>query len=149
LAVNADVVLTFDHELLLREDNRASGLGWFGQGKSFLNSFNPEGPVLYGSDGGGLATMNPSRKLALSWDRNAVYTKEPLHVEKGLIVDGDFSLNRKDLYPRDDRDSGLGWYGPQKGFGGDESIDGPVLYGASGGALGTPVASEVRRPNTR
>lgn len=43
------------------------GLGWFGSGKAFANA-TPDGPVLFGYDGGLLGTMNGGQKIALSWD---------------------------------------------------------------------------------
>jgi hypothetical protein len=48
-----------------------SGLGWFGAGKSFgdFSSPAPDGPVLFGSNGGGLGvTTNGQQKVALAWD---------------------------------------------------------------------------------
>ncbi len=61
-----------------------------------------------------------------------------------LNVLGDERLNDFDLFLRraDDLGSGLGWYGLGKPFA-RANINGPVLYGASGGALGT-TANEPR-----
>jgi hypothetical protein len=47
-----------------------------------------------------------------------------------------FLNSSHDLYLRDDLNHGLGWYGVGKTFAG-ASVDGPVLFGYSGGALGT------------
>jgi hypothetical protein len=57
-----------------------------------------------------------------------------------LDVEGDIRLNTHDLILREggDNNHGLGWFGTSganKPFGG-VNIDGPVLYGFSGGALG-------------
>ncbi len=55
-----------------------------------------------------------------------------------LDVEGNIRLNNNDLLLRDgtDHNHGLGWYGNIKPFAG-QAIDGPVLYGWSGGGLGT------------
>ena len=55
-----------------------------------------------------------------------------------LDVEGNARINDFDLFFRgaSDRNHGLGWYGPGKTFAGI-SLDGPALYGYSGGALGT------------
>jgi hypothetical protein len=59
-------------------------------------------------------------------------------VDAALDVEGTLRVNDNDLFFRagTDRNHGLGWYGGAKSFGG-VAIDGPVLYGSSGGALGT------------
>jgi hypothetical protein len=61
-----------------------------------------------------------------------------------LDVQGNIRLNRNDLFLRevDDRNHGLGWYGTSKLFGGI-NVDGPVLYGWSGGGLGTTTATNL------
>ena len=55
-----------------------------------------------------------------------------------LDIQGNVRLNKHDLYFREgtDKNHGVGWYGTGRLFGTD-SPDGPVLYGWSGGALGT------------
>jgi len=55
-----------------------------------------------------------------------------------LTLNGDARLNDSDVFLRagDDGNHGLGWYGASKLFGG-MNVDGPVLYGCSGGGLGT------------
>lgn len=55
-----------------------------------------------------------------------------------LDVVGNVRINNKDIYLRTDADTnhGLGWFGAGKLFAGS-SLDGPALYGFSGGALGT------------
>jgi YVTN family beta-propeller protein len=52
-----------------------------------------------------------------------------------LNVNEDFNMNDKTLYLRGDTNHGLGWYGPGKPYG-SWDIEGPVLYGNTGGALG-------------
>lgn len=58
--------------------------------------------------------------------------------DAALDVEGDVHINDRDIFLRGgtDRHHGLGWYGSGKTFAG-LSIDGPVTYGWSGGALGT------------
>src|SRR5205085_3929184 len=41
------------------------------------------------------------------------------------------------LRPGTDVNHGLGWYGSGKSFASNSTIDGPVLFGFAGGALGT------------
>ena len=55
-----------------------------------------------------------------------------------LDIQGNMSLNQHDIFFREgtDRNQGLGWYGAGKLFG-TLSPDRPVLYGWSGGGLGT------------
>ncbi len=53
-------------------------------------------------------------------------------------------MNDMNIYLRNGSDinHGLGWYGSGKVFTGAESIDGPVLYGYTGGALGTTASGQ-------
>lgn len=55
-----------------------------------------------------------------------------------LDIEGNARLNNNNLYLRDasDRNHGLGWYGSGKLFDG-VTVDGPVLFGYGGGALGS------------
>jgi hypothetical protein len=53
-----------------------------------------------------------------------------------LDVVGNVRINDHDMYLRPDANHGLGWYGTGKLWNGS-AIDGPVLYGFAGGALGT------------
>ena len=55
-----------------------------------------------------------------------------------LDVSGDIRIHENDLFLRGgvDPNHGLGWYGSTKLFDGN-NVDGPVLYGFTGGALGT------------
>ncbi len=53
-----------------------------------------------------------------------------------LDIAGDMRITDKDIYFRGDTYHGLGWYGTSKLFAG-VNVDGPVLYGNYGGALGT------------
>jgi hypothetical protein len=64
-----------------------------------------------------------------------IFTTNPA---TALDVNGDVRLNDHDLYLRTGTDvnHGLGWYGLGKPFAG-VNVDGPVLYGWSGGGLGT------------
>lgn len=52
-----------------------------------------------------------------------------------LIVGGNATISDNDFFFRADSNHGVGWYGPNKLFDG-AALDGPVLYGYSGGALG-------------
>lgn len=72
LSVASDLRLN-DANLWLRGGlDQDNGLGWFGTGKAFddgFNDFAPNGPVLFGSQGGALGTSsNNQHRVALSWD---------------------------------------------------------------------------------
>lgn len=55
-----------DNHLRLRGNTDFNhGLGWFGSGRTF-GGYSPDGPVLWGLSGGGLATINGNR--AMTWD---------------------------------------------------------------------------------
>jgi hypothetical protein len=60
-------------------------------------------------------------------------------LQGSLNVTGDLNVNAHDLFlaKPGDKSHGLGWYGSGKLFAGT-NVDGPVLYGLSGGALGSP-----------
>ncbi|MEO1437036.1 MAG: tail fiber domain-containing protein, partial [Bacteroidota bacterium] len=60
-----------------------------------------------------------------------------------LDVEGSIRINDNDLFLRNGTDvnHGLGWYGVQRPFPGF-MFDGPVLYGFSGGALGTTASTQ-------
>lgn len=66
----------------------------------------------------GIGTINPSAKLD---------------------VQGATRINDNDIWLRGgiDNNHGIGWYGYGKPFAENTSIDGPVVFGYSGGALGT------------
>jgi hypothetical protein len=55
-----------------------------------------------------------------------------------LDIEGNVRINDKDMWLRGGADvnHGIGWYGPGKPFA-TKGLDGPVLFGFSGGALGT------------
>lgn len=60
------------NELRLRNAaDTSSGLGWFSSSNRFrTTNFVPDGPVLFGKQGGGLGTTQNSPRIALSWDFN-------------------------------------------------------------------------------
>jgi hypothetical protein len=92
---------------------------------------------------------------ALSVGATTLATGESLAVKGGVRIDGGLTvtgtgasegalslrgplrLNKNDLYLLESQDSthGLGWYGAGRPFAGQQ-LNGPVLYGAGGGALG-------------
>ena len=59
-----------------------------------------------------------------------------LNVNGTASLSGSLFMNAKDIQLRGDLNHGLGWYGLGKPFAG-VALDGPVLYGWSGGGLGT------------
>jgi hypothetical protein len=133
-----------DYNLFLRANggDRSHGLGWYNSGeKPFGTSGFGDGPVLYGNSGGALGTTGPTN-IALQWDNSKnVGINGGLNVSGGLNAFGAVNLygsqwmNDTDLYFRGDRHHGMGWYGGGKLFAG-ANVDGPALYGYSGGVLG-------------
>jgi hypothetical protein len=117
-----------DRDLLFRNDS-FHGLGWYGSGKLFAGN-NVNGPALFGGSGGVLGTVGATTNIALEWDSGAKVTiAGHLHLRTNAYA------NDREIYLRDDANHGLGWYGAGKPFAG-LTLDGPVLYGWSGGALG-------------
>jgi type VI secretion system secreted protein VgrG len=108
------------------------GLGWYGSSKLF-GSVNVNGPVLYGNGGGALGAMSGVTNIALQWDAS-----RNVAIGGNLTVSGHGRLNEQTLYLRSgsDLNHGLGWYGVGKTYGA-LSVDGPALFGYSGGVLGT------------
>lgn len=151
LNIDADFRLN-DKNILLRSDTDINhGLGWHGIGKAFAGITTLDGPVLYGYGKGALGTTGGGQQIALTWDsaRN-VSAAGNLSVAGGLTLTGgmdlgghlylgstaNITLSERDLYVGSDTNHGLGWYGVGKTFN-SVNVDGPVLYGWSGGALGT------------
>jgi hypothetical protein len=122
---------------------------------------NPDGPVLFGFGGGGLATINGGNKYALTWNNNqSVTVNGALNAEDGLNVTGaplsigpilgtpatalqSLRMNLGTIWFREgtDPNHGLVYAG---GAGGTAfapspatNPDGPVLFGYGGGGLGT------------
>ena len=141
LNIDADVNM-HDKDLLLRGD-AFHGLGWYGSGKLFAG-VNVNGPVLYGGSGGALGSTNGGQKTALTWDQNGNLTaSNDLTMTNTLWMGSAAQIYMKDreLYLRNDTNHGIGWYGQSKQFAGN-SFDGPVVYGYSGGALGTSTGGQ-------
>ena len=135
LGTGANVFLS-DKDLLLRGSADSNhGLGWYGQGKSF-GGISVDGPMLYGYGGGGLGTIHGGTNAALVWTSAGNVGIGCVPQDFRLDVQGDVRLNLHDLFLGQDRFHGLGWYGAGKLFAGG-NVDGPVLYGYSGGGLGS------------
>jgi hypothetical protein len=102
-----------------------------------------DGPVLFGWGGGGLGASqgrNSITNLALIWNSagNVGIGGAPSYSR--LDVEGNLRINDNELLLRwgADVDHGLAYYGKagvNRPFGG-VNVDGPVLYGYNGGALG-------------
>ncbi len=130
-----------DSTIWLRKDtDQYHGLGYRGNptiGEKPFADFNVNGPALFGCSGGVLGTSWGGEKIILSWRNSGnvgIGTNEP---DDKLDVEGDIRINDSTLWLRSqtDKNHGLGWFGEGKRFA-DRNIDGPVLFGCSGGALG-------------
>lgn len=133
-----------------------TGLGFYGTSPNrSWNGQNIDGPVLYGNNGGALGSNTAgTANTALRWTSagnvgigNFAPT-EKLDITGNLKVSGsgtfggNLTTSGDISFPSDktltlrDSNHGLAWFGADKPFGGAEP-DGPVLFGNSGGALGT------------
>ncbi len=114
------------------------GIGWYGAGKLFATN-NIDGPVVYGNSGGALGVTNAgAQSIALSWNANGNVGIGKFGATERLDVAGSIRLNDFDIVFRGGTDDnhGVGWYGGTKLFA-NANIDGPVLYGWTGGGLGS------------
>lgn len=136
LVFAADGLRMSDQEIYFRSPADSShGLGWYGAGRQFAGVI-VNGPVLHGN-GGALGARAGTTNVALQWDDARNITIAGTLNASGPVQFGTSAfLINKDLFLRGDRNPGVGWYGIGKPFAG-VSLDGPVLYGWSGGGLGT------------
>ncbi len=74
-----------------------------------------------------------TNQLVASGGNVGIGTATPI---ERLDVNGNIRINDADVYLRADRNHGLGWYGTGKLFAG-ANVNGPALYGDTGGVLGT------------
>lgn len=86
-----------DFELQLRQPgNPDHGLAWFGSTRPFGNvNFAPDGPVLFGRDGGGLGTrQSGAGNIALWWNREGdTFTGGNITVGRDVTVLQDISVS--------------------------------------------------------
>ena len=115
-------------------DNANGNTGSYNPGLTF-GSFSGEGIASKRNPGGNqygldFYTGNSSR---LSISNNGTINASGL-----FRANGGVRLNDSNIWFRADNNHGLGWYGNGKPFAGSSNtIDGPVLFGYTGGALGT------------
>lgn len=134
-----------DKDIWLRDGDKNHGLGFCGGSKLFADKAL-DGPVLHGYNGGGLGSKDDTAtRLALTWDGqgnvrafNDLTVTKQLTVSNVLVANGDIRMNNKTLWlrPGDDIHHGLGFYDKDYKFG-EQEPDGPVLFGNSGGGLGS------------
>ncbi|HLP77007.1 MAG TPA: type VI secretion system tip protein TssI/VgrG, partial [Candidatus Paceibacterota bacterium] len=96
--------------------------------------------TLFG-DAGGLTNLNAAQLAGTVPDARLTANVSLLNTAQTFTAEKGFSaglrLNDADVYLRPGTDTlhGIGWYGSPKTFGG-VNVNGPVLYGNGGGALG-------------
>jgi len=116
-------------------DGSLSASSYIGSGSGItnINAANISGALNLNANGLTVGT----NQLRVTNGNVGVGTAAP---QSKLDVNGDIRLNDTNIYFRGgaDLNHGLGWYGASKLFGGT-NIDGPVLFGYNGGALGTTV----------
>lgn len=84
--VAGNISVNEGNSILFRGSNDSShGLGWFGSTRPF-GSLTPDGPVLYGWNGGALGTTRFGDRSALSWDSSNQVRMGPLQFA-GQVID--------------------------------------------------------------
>ncbi len=125
-------------------------------GQALGSSGNPVNSVYannYYGNAQGLTGLNASQltsgTISLAQLPSAVVTNNESGVTLGSLnvsgitaVSANLVMNDKDIQLRSTYDHGIGWYGSGKPFAG-VSVDGPVVYGYSGGGLGTVQTGNV------
>jgi hypothetical protein len=146
---NADFTSSSSNQFLIRagggvginKTNPATALDV--NGVVSATSFQGSGAGLRGLEAASLSSGNVTNAVNfLSSSGVGIGTGSPYGAL--LDVEGDIRLNMHDLYFREGNDCnhGVGWYGASKLFGG-VNVDGPVLYGCDGGALGSGCATNL------
>jgi len=131
-----------DKMLNLRSDTNINGLRMCGDGINtsttplrFAN-FNANGPVLCGEQGGILGTVEGgTERISLQWGTIDMNISNTTQFRNNVF------LNDKTLNLRSDTNHGLRLCGSSNQFAG-VGIDGPALYGFSGGILGTTTGAQ-------
>jgi len=104
-------------------------------GANTNGTLNPAPGLIFGgpTSGEGIASKRLNDGTGNTWGLD-FFTA----FQSRLSIDnnGDTRIFDHTLYLRADDNHGLGWFGSTKLFAGD-SVDGPVLFGYTGGALGT------------
>ncbi|BBM86295.1 hypothetical protein [Candidatus Uabimicrobium amorphum] len=120
-----------------------NGIGMYDKDRKFSN-VDVNGPVVYGFNGGALGSTYNSKKIAVRWDSNQNVSMNGNLFVAGQITgeinasgrvhtqgnDVYFHKNSSDLY------NGIGMYDKDRTFG-FKDVNGPVVYGWNGGALGS------------
>jgi hypothetical protein len=113
--------------------------GWYGGGATIPGGWNntANGECSFAA-GRGARALHANSFVWGSGGRNDSYRSTTAWGQFVIDAYNGVFISESDLYLRktDDGAHGLGWYGAGKPFGTNTGIDGPVLYGYSGGALG-------------
>ncbi len=104
-----------------------------GQDQNTTGTLRPG--VVFGSGGTGEGISSKRSSGGNQWGLDFFTADQP---RLSIANDGNLAINDHDLRLRGlgDSNHGLGYYGGTKTFAGN-AVDGPVLYGFAGGALGT------------
>jgi len=103
----------------------------------YANNFYGNAQGLTGLNASQLTGTIPLAQLpsAMVTNNESGVTLGSLNISGITAVSANLVMNDKDIQLRSTYDHGIGWYGAGKPFAG-VSVDGPVVYGYSGGGLG-------------
>ena len=131
-------VLSGTYSSAVNLNNAANSFAGDGSGLTGINATNLNGTIADGHLSGNVALLNANQ----TFTKTNVFLGGAVGIggtptNALLDVKGNVRINDNDIYLRSNADAyqGLGWYGNTKPFVG-VNVDGPVLYGYSGGALG-------------
>lgn len=108
--------------------------------EAFNTAFNGSAAelLLTGASGGALPQLT---LMASNTTASGNFRATSLTVDGLASFAGNLNIADHTLFLRSDNNHGLGWYGAGKTFAG-ANVDGPVLFGYSGGALGSTAGGE-------
>jgi hypothetical protein len=107
------------------------GLGFYGANKRFAGQA-PDGPVLYGTSGGGLGSTKDEQRLALTWD-----AQQNVAINKALTVADSINAAGSDVYftKTDHKHSGKGNAAGLAAIENATNFDALMILGRYGSAL--------------
>lgn len=87
-----DVILD-SNTIKLKDDTDTNNALRYAGSTSMFNNYNPDGPVLYGKNGGALGTTNSQDSIIVSWNENGRVGINTTNPSSELDVKGNISLS--------------------------------------------------------